>query len=280
MIVVAPLKIDNPNHILKAIQAMRFPFSYLLFLVLLSLAPQNYAQGLPSATGDIEFCGYNDAPDTPSFVAEYNRIEKQRIALGYIMVCKRLLQEHDLQTRVKPWKELLPTLGFMPVDLKGTPFAQLELLGGVMNATIPSFTDLPRPDHVARVFRSRDGLTVTLEEWDLSILGGGTSTVYRTHDVMVNGWPGYWSIEQVKSGSAYSTLWWKGETREFKLSTSANLKLTGEQGTFLRLAESIQPGIPSGKKKPPITTIGMPGKFSKMPFPEKPPEGDWPKPDF
>lgn len=251
---------------------MRSRVLFLLSLVLHGLPSLAFAQSAVSNTLDYEFCGYDWAQPSPEFVAEYNRVERQRIALGYTRVCDRVLPYSDLQKEIKPWIELLPLLGFIPVDLGTTPFAQYELIGGVLNAKIPAFAFLPRSDHVTRVFRRKDGPLILLEEWDLTIIGGGVSEVYRGPDVLVKGWPGYWDIIQAKSGTAYSGLWWQGATRKFELTVNTNLKVTGGQAEFLRLAESVPPGIPSGKEKPTIAVIGKPGELSKRPFPTLPPE--------
>lgn len=236
----------------------------------LLLAPA-FAQPQTSDARDGEFCGYDWSLPESENTKEYYRIERQRIALGFVRVCNGILQNSDFQQRAKPWEELLPLLGFTPVDLGATPFAQFKFLGGVLNGKIPGFTNLKRTDHATRIFRRKDGLVISLEEWDLSILGGGTDEVYRGPDVQVKGWPGYWTIEQSKSGLAYSSLWWQGETRRFELTINSNLKLTGGLGELLRLAESAPPGIPSGKRKARVAFLGIPGVLSKRPFPDHPP---------
>ncbi len=217
-----------------------------------------------------EFCGYEWAEPAPEYLAEFNRVEQQRVSLGYVRVCDRVLQYADFQKETKPWRTLLPTLGFIPVDLGATPFAGFELVGGVLNLTIPSFAFLQQTDHATRVFRRNDGLIISLEEWDLTIIGGGVAEVYRVPDVRVNGWPGYWEISQSKSGKAVSRLWWQGATRKFEITVNANLKLHGGQLEILRLAETIPPGVPSGKEKPAVTIIGIPGVLSKRPIPSQP----------
>lgn len=240
------------------------------FLALQGLPLLGFAQSPNSEALAFEFCGYNSTLDTPEFVVEFGRVERQRIALGYTRVCDRVFQYSDLQKATKPWYEILPQLGFAPVDLKATPFEQFELIGGVLNAKIPAFAFLPRTDHVTRVFRQKDGAIISLEEWDLTIIGGGTSEVYRVPDVLVKGWPGYWEIIQTKSGKASSSLWWQGESRRFELTVNTNLKLTGGQADILRLAESVPPGIPSGKEKPAAMVVGKPGVLSKRPVPTHP----------
>lgn len=219
---------------------------------------------------EFEFCGYESPMATPAFVVEYNRVEKQRIALGYTRVCDRILQSSDLQNSITPWKEILPQLGFTPVDLGATPFAQFELIGGVLNAKIPAFAFLPRTDHVTRVFRRKDGVIISLEEWDLTVTGGGVSEVYRKPDVLVKSSPGYWVIIQAKSGKAYSSLWWQGATRKFDLTINTNLQLTGGHAEILRLAESVPPDVPAGTKKAVTIVIGNPGELSRRPIPDKP----------
>lgn len=249
---------------------MRTKIVLLSLLIFQVMFPHANAQTPPSDVNEFEFCGYNWAEPAPEFVAEFNRVESQRISLGYTRVCDRVFQYADLHKAIKPWREILPLLGFIPVDLKATPFAQFELIGGVLNAKIPAFAFLPRTDHVTRVFRRKDGSIISLEEWDLTIIGGGTSEVYRGPDVLVKGWPGYWEIIQAKSGKAYSSLWWQGETRKFDLTVNINLKLTGGQADILRLAEGVPPGIPSGKEKPVIAVMGKPGELSKPTIPDKP----------
>ena len=245
----------------------------LTVLLVLQLFPSAvFAEAAKSDALEYEFCGYESGLDTPEFVAEFNRVEKQRISLGYTRVCDRVFRNYDLEKAIKPWAEILPLLGFIPVKLEATPFAQFELIGGVLNAKIPAFAFLPRTDHVTRVFRRKDGLIISLEEWDLTIIGGGTSEVFRGPDVLVKGWPGYWDISQAKSGKGYSSLWWQGETRKFDLTVNTNLKLSGGQVEMLQLAESVPPGVPSGKEKPVTATIGKPGVLSKRPFPTLPPE--------
>ena len=244
-----------------------FSLTILIFVGLLTPIDAQTA----SDSNDFEFCGYEWVEPAPQFLVEFNRVEKQRISLGYVRVCEDIIQNANLLKAIKPWGETLPVLGFIPVDLAATPFAQFELLGAVLNAKIPAFGFLKRTDHVTRVFKRKDGLILSLEEWDLTIIGGGTSEVFRDPDVLVKGWPGYWEITQAKSGKAYSSLWWQGDTRKFDLIINTNLKLTGGQAEILRLAESVPPGIPSGKKKPVTAVIGTPGVLSKRPFPAHPP---------
>lgn len=219
---------------------------------------------------DFEFCGYPWPEPAPEYIAEFNRVERQRISLGYVRVCDRVFQSSDFQKEITPWRLLLSTLGFIPVDLNATPFTEFELIGGVLNAKIPTFADLPRTDHVTRVFKRKDGLTISPEEWDLTIKGGGVAEVYREPDVQVNGWPGYWEIIQTKSGKAYSSLWWQSATRKFELTINTNLKLNGRQNEILKLAASVPPGVPNGTKRPTIPVIGIPGVPSRRPFPVKP----------
>lgn len=240
------------------------------FLGLQLLLAPAFAQSPILAARDGEFCGYDWSLPETEITKEYYRIESQRISLGYVRVCDEILQNFDFQKIAKPWKELLPLLGFIPVELGATPFAQFELIGGVLNAKIPRFANLSRTDHATRIFRRKDGLIVTLGEWDLSIQGGGTDEVYRGPDVQVKGWPGYWTIGQSKAGKTYSSLWWQGETRKFELTINTNLKLTGGRDEILRLAEIVPPGIPAGKLKARIAFLGIPGVLSKRPFPDRP----------
>ena len=251
--------------------ARRRRFLCAAFLSLQTLATPVFAPTPGSDVAESEFCGFDWSLKEVETTKQYYRNEHQRIALGYLRVCEEVLQRYDLQKRLKSWPDLVPLLGFVPVDLSDTPFAQFELIGGVLNAQIPRFVNLRRTDHATRVFRRKDGLIVTLEEWDLSILGGGIAEVYRGPDVQVNGWPGYWSIEQAKSGKAYSSLWWQGATRKFELTVNSNLKLAGGQDAILQLAKSVPAGIPSGKLVPGKPELGIPGVLSKRPFPEQPP---------
>ncbi len=227
----------------------------------------------PSSAGaEQEFCGHPTLVG-PSFVEEFNRLERQRAQFGFIFICEPIVGSFFMARRVKSWHSVLPELGFIPVNLDGTPFASFELMGGVLNATLPSLISLKKTDHVARVFRRPDGLTLFLEEHDLSITGGGVTMVYREPDVMINSAPGFWTIGQAKSGNAYSELWWQGETREFKLVANANLRrLDGGEAYFLDLARSLPAGIPSGKHKTSKFVVGKPGEISNVEFqtaPEK-----------
>ncbi len=255
----------------KNVYTMTFNLLCRVRLRWLSIALLSFSQVANAHQTEVEFCGYESPPATAGFVLEYNRVEKQKASLGYVRACEAVLQRYDLEKIATSWDEMLPTLGFAPTDLSRTPFAKFELLGGVLDATIPRFGDLEKTDHATRVFKMPNGKIVSLEEHDLSIMGGGWSTVYGPPDVMVKGWPAYWSILQAKSGKTYSILSWMGKTRLFNLTINANLKLTGGQADFLRLAESVPPGIPRGKLKPVVTVVGSPGELTKIPIPNKPP---------
>lgn len=253
--------------------------SALLMVSLLVFAGQSNGQQTKFAAPEFEFCGLGSPPDTAGFVAEYKRQEEQRLRLGYTIVCDAVLRRYDLSKTKTSWREIVPELGFIPVELSATQLAQYELFGGVLDGTTPRLDSLEKTDHAARVFRRPDGRIVSLEEHDLSITGGGIAMVYRPPDLLIKGWPAYWWIAQSKTGKVLSNLSWQGKTRSFSLTVNANLESAGSKAAFVKIAESIPDGIPSGKLTPVVAVLGSPGQAIIVPFLEKPP-GEPPKPKF
>ncbi|MBA3505819.1 MAG: hypothetical protein H0T80_08590 [Betaproteobacteria bacterium] len=206
---------------------------------------------------DEEFCGLGPAPDSPEFAASLARRDAQRSLLGYEKVCDQNLGRFDLQRDARPSDSVLSKLAFIPVNLVSTPWARYQPIGAIAEGR-----GTQELNAVTRLFRRDDGLIVSLFEWDLSIDGGGTAASFRPPDLIVNGWPGYRSILQSKSGKAYSILSWQGATRKFELVLNANVKLLGEETAFITLAESIPSGIPSGTKQPAPTIALRPRRIN------------------
>ena len=93
---------------------MRTKIVFLSLLIFQVMFPRANAQTPPSDVNEFEFCGYDWAEPAPEFVAEFNRVERQRVSLGYTRVCDRVFQYADLHKAIKPWGEILPLLGFIP----------------------------------------------------------------------------------------------------------------------------------------------------------------------
>ena len=93
---------------------------------------------------------------------------------------------------------------------------------------------------VTRFFTTKQGTTVTLEEWDYITAGGGVYISQEAINADINGHPAILVIKQSSSGKAVTTLTWFTDQKGYILTTSDNVKKKGTLQEFLDLAKSVQ----------------------------------------
>ena len=91
-----------------------------------------------------------------------------------------------------------------------------------------------------RFFTTNRGTTVTLEEWDFTVTGGGVYISQEAINADINGHPGILEVKQSPSGKAVTTLSWFTDQKGYTLTTSENVNKKGTLQEFIDLAKSVQ----------------------------------------
>ena len=216
----------------------------------------------------VEDCGRGLPPGLPPGAAgfqAYNDARKsQRERLGYDLVCEDLVRSmEDEVERARAYADILPGLGFKPLDLSGTPFAAYRLLG----AASEIFSD-GRFASLHRYFQAPGGELVDLFEWDLS-LGGAVYVDPARQTERIGERRGQLTVLQSKTGRALSNLSWAQNNRRIELRVNRNVATGPGRAALIRLAESLPPAIPArAEGTSPPRPANWPAPFP-WPLPEK-----------
>jgi hypothetical protein len=212
----------------------------------------------------VEDCGRGPPPGAAGFQAFNDARKAQRERLGYDLVCEDLVRsmEHEVE-RARAYADILPGLGFKPLDLSGTPFAAYRLLG----AASEIFSD-GRFASLHRYFQAPGGELVDLFEWDLS-LGGAVYVDPARQTERIGERRGQLTVLQSKTGRALSNLSWAQNNRRIELRVNRNVATGPGRAALIRLAESLPPAIPArAEGTSPPRPANWPAPFP-WPLPEK-----------
>lgn len=200
------------------------------------------------------FCGLGPPPSSAEYAEHERQEDRQRAALGYIVVCDQNLRRFDFASRARPLSEFSKRLAFEPVALENTPFSKFQLIGGI--SEIESSQGIVA---LLRVFRTDTGAIVGLREWDMSVTGGRIMSsrpdlqTEKVHDS-----PAQLMVQQSPAGRAVSLLYWVENRRNYELSIDANVKLQTPSPALVQLAESLPKSVSAKNKEPSMLRPGFP----------------------
>jgi hypothetical protein len=176
-------------------------------------------------------------PGAPGFDKEQERIRREAKENGFEKVCDANLDRFRIT--FKPPGATMANLAFQPVDLSGTPFAQFKHLGAMTERDDRSRSRLYRG------YRTPDGHTVTLFEWDMSVDGASSWRDPKDEPERINGMPARLAVFQAPSGYAISHLSWEAQRRSYELWIDANVVNTPLRERLFALAASLPPALPA-----------------------------------
>jgi len=245
----------------RQVSSMRMRCGWLLGLLI--SVPMCFAA---AGSEPIEYCGLGPPPGAADFQSFNDTRQLQRERLGYDLVCEDLVRsmEHEVEA-ARAYADILPGLGFNPLDLSGSPFAAYRLLG----AASERFSD-GRAAALHRYFQAPGSELIDLFEWDLS-LGGAVYVDPSRQTEQIGERRGQLTILQSKTGGALSTLSWAQNNRRIELRVNRNAARGPDRGALIRLAESLPPAVPArAEGTPPPRPTNWPPPFP-WPLPEKVP---------
>lgn len=204
-----------------------------------------------------EACGLGPPPGSPNFAEHNARRAQENQRNGFERVCKANLERYDIASDLVPLPRATAKLAFKPVELVGTPFAQYQLMGGMME-TVSGVES-----RLYRVFRSPEGHVLTLFEHDMSADGTNSYRAPQDEPERINGLPARLVVMEAGSGEAVSALSWKEGRRNFELWMDKNAARLNLKPQLFALAASLPKSIPAKTNEParaPVTfgPDGMP----------------------
>lgn len=156
---------------------------------------------------------------------------------GFEHVCRGELARFDIA--LGALDRATGKLAFTPVDLRGTPFAKLQSLGG----SAEQIADVP--SRLYRGFRTADGHRLILSEHDMSADGSRAWRDPKDEPERIEGAPARLVVLQDASGAAVSHLSWGEGRRFYELWIDANVVTTPLRERLFALAASLPPSVPA-----------------------------------
>lgn len=227
-------------------------------VIAFTLVYATLTQAGPSSTEKLS-CGLGLPPGAPGFEAAQAQQALEAKTNGYLKVCDANLDRFRIA--FGPLAATLAGLAFQPVDLSETPFAQFASLGA---ATEPDNTERSR---LYRGFRTPDGHTVTLFEFDMSVGGASVYRDPKDEPERINGLPARLVVLQTPAGKAISHLSWFEKRRAYELWIDANVAGSPIRERLFALAASLPPSVSAcpNERTPEPVRMGADG------FPVTPP---------
>jgi hypothetical protein len=130
-------------------------------------------------------------------------------------------------------------LDFEPVNLRSTPFARLDSLGG------RSETVTDTQSRLYRGFRTPEGYTLTLFEHDMSADGSSMWRDPKDEPERINGLPARLLVLQASSGRSVSVLSWLQGRRYYEIWLEANAARNPMRARLFDLASSLPLSVPA-----------------------------------
>lgn len=194
-------------------------------------------------------CGLGLSPGAPGFAEAEARQAAEVKKNGYQRVCETNLERFDISFSSKDLADA--DLAFTPVDLAGTPFAQLTKLG-LMVEPVNGI-----PSRLYRGFRMPDGRRLTLFEHDMSADGTSMWRDLKNAPELVRGLPARLNVMQTPSGKAVSHLSWLEGRRYYELWIDANVAGKPLRDQLFALAASLPASVPACPNEPPPRTVKL-----------------------
>jgi hypothetical protein len=202
------------------------------------------AQAMPGAEpAGTDACGLGLPPNAAGFAQQEEQRASEAKKNGFLHVCEANLQRYSVT--FVPMAAATRGLDFDPVDLRSTPFAKLESLGG------RSETVADAESRLYRGFRNPEGQALTLFEHDMSADGSNMWRDPKDEPERVNGLPARLIVLQASSGRAVSVLSWLQGRRYYEIWLEANAARNPMRARLFDLANSLPPSIPACPNEPP-----------------------------
>ncbi|MBD8532501.1 MULTISPECIES: hypothetical protein [unclassified Massilia] len=220
------------------------------------------ARAMPRAEmAGIEACGLGLPPDAPGFAQQKEQRALEEKKNGFLRVCESNLQRYSIT--FLPLVLATRGLDFEPVDLRGTPFARLESLGGRSETVSGTVSRLYRG------FRTPEGQALTVFEHDMSADGSSMWRDPKDEPERVNGLPARLVVMQTGSGRAVSVLSWRQGRRYYEIWLGANAARDPMRARLFDLASALPASVASCPNEPPPkrVTIGPDGFPVDEPMP-------------
>lgn len=202
------------------------------------------AQAIPDPqSASVESCGLGLPPNAGGFARQEAQRASEEKTNGFLRVCEADLQRYSV-TFVSMVAATLG-LAFEPVDLRNTPFAKLDSLGG------RSETVTDTKSRLYRGFRTPEGYTLTLFEHDMSADGSSMWRDPKDEPERVNGLPARLSVFQASSGRSVTVLSWLQGRRYYEIWLDANGARNPTRARLFEFARSLPVSIPACPDEPP-----------------------------
>lgn len=209
-----------------------------------------------------EPCGLGPAPGAPGFAEHNARRADETRRNGFERVCKANLERYDVSSDFVPLQRAMAKLAFKPVDLAATPFAQYQVLGGVME------TASGVESRLYRGFRTPQGHALTLFEHDMSADGSHSYRAPEDEPERINGMAARLVVLEASSGEAVSVLSWLEGRRYYELWLDKNAARLQLKPQLIALAASLPKSIPANTNEPAREPIRLgPDGFPQVPRP-------------
>jgi len=189
-------------------------------------------------------CGLGLPPNAPGFAQQEAQREAEAKRNGFLRVCEANLQRYSVT--FVPMTRATAGLDFAPVDLRTTPFARLQSLGGRKE------TMGDRASRLYRGFRTPDGRTLTLFEHDMSADGTRMRRDPKDEPERVNGLPARLIVLQTGSGRAVSVLSWRQGRRYYEIWFDANAARDPMRARLFGFANALPASVPACPNEPPF----------------------------
>lgn len=228
-----------------------------------AIAITGYSMISSAFKGPVDPCGLGPPPDGPGFAAAQERERAEVKENGFRRVCEADLKRYDMS--FESMSKALKDLAFSPVELGGTPFAQLKPLGGMAESVSDTRSRLYRG------FEMPGGHTVTLFEHDMSADGSGMWRDPADETERINGLPARLTVLQAGTGKGVSHLSWTEGRRYYELWLDANVAKSPLREQLFALAGSLPKSTPACPNRPqPKPVVRGPDGFPAMePMPER-----------
>lgn len=189
-----------------------------------------------------ESCDLGPPPSAPDYAKRRAQHAAEEKANGFSRVCEANLQRYSVT--FMPMAAATLGLDFKPVDLRGTPFAKLDSLGGrseSVNGTASRFY---------RGFRTPEGYRLTLFEHDMSADGSAMWRNPEDEPERINGLPARLSVFQADSGKSVSVLSWRERWRYYEIWLESNAARDPMRARLFQYAGSLPVSVPACPNAP------------------------------
>jgi len=161
---------------------------------------------------------------------------------GYITVNEDFVDRFNITEMLKESVDvnvITSNLSMEMVSLSGTAFDnKMEYQGAVPSQKNAS----GKWTEVYRIFKTKNGAVVTLNEWDYVSSGGMAALQVEFINAEVNGNPAIIMIKKTPKGNAVSEIKWIHNKIYYEITMTGHVRGFGNENNLVRYAESIATG--------------------------------------